>query len=136
MALTAVLEFGDNRIQRYTKRYLVQDCQLEFNRSYNDFGPSETMRDKTVEVYVIAPGMTDLNLFEWFTSQSQLDGRIQISTVSDDHFSTTETQTLFFEGAQCVALSELYDIDSLKRRTLRLCIMAQTLTIDGINFIR
>ena len=39
MALTAVLEFGDNTINRYSKRYLVADCKFIFNRPYNAFCP-------------------------------------------------------------------------------------------------
>lgn len=136
MALTAVLEFGDNRTERYNRRYLVQDCQLEFNRLYNEFGPSGSVKDKTVEVCVVAPGKEDLNLFEWFASQSVLDGRIVISTMTDNNFDQEGTQTLCFEGGQCMALSEIYDIDTMRRRMLKLRITAETMTIDGINFIR
>ena len=31
MALTAVLEFGDNSIKRYSKQYMVSDCRFLLN---------------------------------------------------------------------------------------------------------
>ena len=39
MALTAVLEFGDNNIKRYSKHFMVADCRFVFDWSYNDFCP-------------------------------------------------------------------------------------------------
>ena len=35
MALTAVLEIGDNGIKRYQKQYMLSDFRIVFNRSYN-----------------------------------------------------------------------------------------------------
>ena len=78
MALTALLEFGDNTIKRYSKQYLVSDCRLLFARSFNSFSPEETARCKGVEVTVVAPGKDDLGLMEWFSTQSVQSGRIVI----------------------------------------------------------
>lgn len=134
MALAAILEFGDNKMERYTRRYLVQDCQFDFNRSYTEFGPSCTLKGRTVEISVVAPGKTDLNLFEWFTSQSILDGRILFSTTADDSSFSEGRQMLLFEGAQCLSLSEVYDKNTQRRRTIKLRIIAESFTIDGIVF--
>ena len=79
MALTAVLEFGDNNIRRYSKQFMVADCRFVFDRSYNDFCPEGDTRCERMELFVVAPGKEDLTLFEWFADQSVLDGRITIS---------------------------------------------------------
>ena len=63
MALTATLEFGDNNIGRYPKRYLVSDYHLVFDRSFNTFAPEATARCERLEVVVVAPGRNDLSLF-------------------------------------------------------------------------
>ena len=134
MALAAILEFGDNKMERYTKRYLVQECNFDFNRSYTEFGPSCKLDGRTVEVSIVSPGKTDLNLFEWFTTQSILDGRILFSSMADDHSFPEGRQILYFEGALCMALSEIYDKNSQRRRTIRLRIRAEVITIDGVVF--
>ena len=56
MALTAVLEFGDNSIKRYSKQYLVSDCRLLFDRPFNSFSPEGATRCERVEVTVVASG--------------------------------------------------------------------------------
>ena len=133
MALTAVLEFGDNSIRRYSKQFLVADCRFVFDRPYNDFCPEGHTRCERMELFVVAPGKEDLTLFEWFTEQGVLDGRVLISlgAANDSSF---DSQEIYFEDAVCFALSELYDIDSSKRRLLKLSVMAKNISIDDVNF--
>ena len=134
MALTATLEFGDNNIGRYPKRYLVSDYHLVFDRSFNTFAPEATARCERLEVVVVAPGRNDLSLFEWFSTQGAQDGRIVIGNDSDSGKTDDDTQIIHFEDGRCFALSESYDIDNQRRRLLKLAIIAEQLDIDGINY--
>ena len=136
MALTATLEFGDNNIGRYPKRYLVSDYHLVFDRSFNTFAPEATARCERLEVVVVAPGRNDLSLFEWFSNQGTMSGRLFISLANEAKLDDTDAQILYFEDAQCFSLSEFYDIDVSRRRLLRLSISAENMNIDGVNFYR
>ena len=133
MALTAVLEFGDNNIRRYSKKFMVADCRFVFDRSYNDFCPEGDTRCDRMELFVVAPGKEDLTLFEWFADQSVLDGRITISLGATND-NSLDSQEIVFEEAVCFALSEMYDIDSSMRRLLKLSILANKICIDDVCF--
>jgi len=133
MALTAVLEFGDNNIRRYSKQFMVADCRFVFDRSYNDFCPEGDTRCDRMELFVVAPGKEDLTLFEWFADQSVLDGRITISLGATND-NSLDSQEIVFEEAVCFALSEMYDIDSSMRRLLKLSILANKICIDDVCF--
>ena len=133
MALTAVLEFGDNNIRRYSKQFMVADCRFVFDRSYNDFCPEGDTRCDRMELFVVAPGKEDLTLFEWFADQSVLDGRITISLGATND-NSLDSQEIVFEEAVCFALCEMYDIDSSMRRLLKLSILASKICIDDVCF--
>ena len=136
MALTAVLEFGDNSIKRYSKQYLVSDCRLLFARPFNGFSPEGAARCERVEVTVVAPGKDDLGLVEWFSTQGVQNGRIIISLTNEVKADDADAQILYFEGAKCFSLSEFYDINVSRRRLLKLAIGAETLEIDGVTLNR
>ena len=136
MALTAVLEFGDNSIKRYSKQYMVSDCRLLFARPFNGFSPEGAARCERVEVTVIAPGKDDLGLIEWFSSQGVQNGRIVISLTNDPNGNDSDTQILYFEEAKCFSLSEFYDINVSRRRLMKLAISAETMEIDGVTLNR
>ena len=133
MALTAVLEFGDNDIRRYSKQFMVADCRFVFDRSYNDFCPEGDTRCDRMELFVVAPGKEDLTLFEWFANQSVLDGRVVISLGATND-NSLDSQEIVFEEAVCFALSEMYDIESSMRRLLKLSILANKICIDDVCF--
>ena len=114
MALTAVLEFGDNNIRRYS-------C------------PEGDTRCDRMELFVVAPGKEDLTLFEWFANQSVLDGRVVISLGATND-NSLDSQEIVFEEAVCFALSEMYDIESSMRRLLKLSILANKICIDDVCF--
>ena len=133
MALTAVLEFGDNNIRRYSKQFMVADCRFVFDRSYNDFCPEGDTRCERMELFVVAPGKDDLTLFEWFADQSVLDGRVTISLGATND-NSLDSQEIVFEEAVCFALSEMYDIESSMRRLLKLSILANKICIDDVCF--
>lgn len=136
MALTAVLEFGDNNIKRYSKHYLVSDCRFLFQRPNNGYSPEGSVRCERVEVTVVAPGKEDLGLVEWFSSQDVQNGRIVISLSNDLKDNDSDTQILYFEEAKCFSLSEYYDINVSRRRILKLAISAETMEIDGVTLNR
>ena len=136
MALTAVLEFGDNNIKRYSKHYLVSDCRFLFQRSSNSFSPEGAVRCERVEVIVVAPGKEDLGLVEWFSTQDVQNGRIVISLTNDLKDNDTDTQILYFEEAKCFSFSEYYDINVSRRRLLKLAISAERMEIDGVTLNR
>lgn len=133
MALTAVLEFGDNDIRRYSKQFMVADCRFVFDRPYNDFCPEGHTRCERMELFVVAPGKEDLTLFEWFANQSVLDGRVIISLGATND-NSPDSQEIVFEEAVCFALSEMYDIESSMRRLLKLSILANKICIDDVCF--
>ena len=136
MALTAVLEFGDNSIKRYSKQYLVSDCRLLFARPFNGFSPEGAARCERVEVTVVAPGKDDLGLIEWFSTQGVQNGRLVISLANELKDNESDSQILYFEEAKCFSLSEYYDINVSRRRLLKLAIGAETLEIDGVTLNR
>lgn len=136
MALTAVLEFGDNNIKRYSKHYLVSDCRFLFQRPDNGYSPEGSVRCERVEVTVVAPGKEDLGLVEWFSTQDVQNGRIVISLSNDLKDNDSDTQILYFEEAKCFSLSEYYDIKVSRRRILKLAISAETMEIDGVTLNR
>lgn len=134
MALIAVLEFGDNSIRRYTKQYLLSDCRFVFDRPYNAFSPERPAHCERIEVVVIAPGKSDLGLFQWFSEQENREGRIAISLISDVAQNETEPQVVYFENARCLSLSEMYDIDNSCRRLIKLAIISDKIEIEDVEF--
>jgi hypothetical protein len=134
MALIAVLEFGDNSIRRYTKQYLLSDCRFVFDRPYNAFSPERPAHCERIEVVVIAPGKSDLGLFQWFSEQENREGRIAISLISDVAQNETEPQVVYFENGRCLSLSEMYDIDNSSRRLIKLAIISDKIEIEDVEF--
>ena len=134
MALTAVLEFGDNSIGRFFKHYLISDCRFIFKRPYNDFCPRENPRCERLEVVVVAPGKNDLSLFQWYSGEGVQSGRIVINMSADGKNENTDTRIISFEDAHCFSLSENYDIDTQRRRLLKLGIISERITIDEVVF--
>jgi hypothetical protein len=134
MALIAALEFGDNNIGRYFKNYLVSDCRFVFKRPFNSYRPEGMARCERLELDVVAPGKDDLNLFDWYDQQGVQSGRIVISLAAEAKLDEKDAQVILFENAKCFSLSESYDINSSRRRNLKLAIEAETITVDNIIF--
>ena len=134
MALLAALEFGDNNIGRYSKSYLVSDCRFVFKRPFNSYRPEGIARCERLELDVIARGKNDLNLFDWYDKQGVQSGRIVISLAAEAKLDEKDAQVILFENAKCFSLSESYDINSSRRRNLKLALEAETITVDNIIF--
>ena len=131
MALMARLQF-DYVDGKYSKEYLVMDCHLHFSRHHDHFRPDTDARCETVELVVVAPGREDLNLYEWYIQNSTMSGRIVLDLQSSNGDSVEKV--ILFEDAYCYAIEEEYHIDALKRRCLRLSLMAEKLIINDTTF--
>lgn len=134
MALIATLEFGDNDIQRYYKKYLVSDFRLLHRRAYNKFNPEGKARCELMQVSVICPGRDDLTLFEWYDSQGEQTGRVVIMANTVRSSAPEVSQIIYLDGAKCFRLSESYDIGSNRRRILTLGIESNSVKVEQVEF--
>ena len=134
MALTTVLQFGDNDIGRYTKEYLVVSCHSAFGRSYNHLRPEGKPRCERVEITVVAPGKDDLSLYDWYINQETLNGRIVFNLSPNTSQDVGQQKVLMFENAQCFSLTEKYEINSKYRRVLTLAFEADMIIVEDIEF--
>lgn len=132
MALMARLQFGDNMAGLYSKEYLVMDCHLHFSRHHNHFRPDTDARCEKVELVVVAPGREDLNLYEWYINNGTMSGRVVFDLQSLT--SNSVEKIIQFEDAYCCSIEEEYQIDTQKRRCLKLLIMADELVINDTAF--
>jgi len=133
MALTAVLEIGDNGIKRYQKQYLLSDFRIVFNRSYNVL-PTGKARCERIEMVIVAPGRKDLEMFACFLHCDSIDGRIVISLTDEVNDNDAKVQVLYFEGAKFFSLSEKYDIENNRRRLLKLSMVSDSLQLENVKF--
>ena len=133
MALTAVLEIGDNGIKRYQKQYLLSDFRIVFNRSYNVL-PTGKARCERIEMVIVAPGRKDLEMFACFLHNDSIDGRIVISLTDEVNDNDAKVQVLYFEGAKFFSLSEKYDIENNRRRLLKLSMVSDSLQFENVKF--
>lgn len=76
MNILAHLQFGDNVSALYHKDYLVVGCHTHLMRGHNAYHPNTTPTCESFEVTVVAPGKEDLELHEWFFTNSSRSGRI------------------------------------------------------------
>ena len=133
MALTAVLEIGDNGIKRYQKQYMLSDFRIVFNRSYNVL-PTSMARCERIEMVIVVPGRKDLEMFAWFLHGDSIDGRIVIGLTDEVNDNDAKMQVLYFEGAKFFSMSEHYDIDSSHRRLLKLSMVSESLQLENVKF--
>ena len=134
MALSAHLQFGDNKSGRYNTDYLLVDCRSLFRRSHNDLRPDSAAQCESVEITVVAPGKDDMTLHQWFMNGDEMSGRIVFdltSTAADD---ANPTRILRFEDARCYVLEEMYDKNTRFRRLLKLAFEADSITMEDLDF--
>lgn len=133
MALTSLLEFGNNSTKTYTKpEYIVKDCYYEFDRPYNDFRLGGAVRCQRLELVIDAPEKEDTELFNWFNSHNVKSGRITLKLAGDTKNNADEVQVMFFEDAICFSLGEEYDVNTSRLRQLRLGMMADELILGNV----
>lgn len=136
MALSAHLQFGDNKSGRYTSDYLLVDCRSSFRRSHNDLRPDGVAYCDQIEITLVAPERDDMTLHNWFIDEDELSGRIVFDLSSIASGNAMPTKTLFFEDARCFALQESFDKDTRFRRLLKLTFEADSITMDDVDFIK
>ena len=113
---------------------MLRDGRFVFHRPYNSYRPEGMARCERLELEVIAPGKNDLNLFDWYDKQGVQSGRIVISLAAEAKLDEKDAQIIYFEDAKCFSLSESYDINSSRRRSLKLALEAETITVDDVVF--
>lgn len=134
MALSAHLQFGDNKAGRYSTDYLLVDCRCSFRRSHNDLRPDGAAYCDSVEIAVIAPGKEDMTLHDWFMNGDEMSGRIVFDLSSSASEDANPTKILRFEDARCFTLEEWYDKNTRFRRLLKLAFEADSITMEDIDF--
>ncbi len=136
MSLLKKLQIGDNAAGRYTKEYLLVDYKCHTCRSHNAFRPNADMSCESIELTIIAPGVDDMSIYDWFINQTSVDGRIQVELPDILYQGNTEYKEILFEDASCFSLEEHYEIDKNQRRVLHLGMIAGQVTIDGVVYNR
>lgn len=136
MALIASLQFGDNDSRLYSNTYTVCDVKCHIRRPYNRFHPDGIPRCESVQVTVVAPGMEDLTLLDWYVRQSPMAGRLVIAMSNEAKMEVSADKEILFENAVCFRLAEDYHIDDNRRRLLTLTFTADVLTVDKVSFKR
>ena len=136
MSLLKKLQIGDNAIGRYTKEYLLVDYRCHTCRGHNEFRPNSDMSCERIEVTIIAPGVDDLSIYDWFINQTTFDGRLQIELPAALHQGSTEYKEILFEEASCFSLEEHYEVGKNQRRVLKLGMVAGKVIIDGVEYYR
>lgn len=127
------MEIGDNEVKRYYKQYLLTDLRLVLDRSYT-VTPEGVARCERLELTVVAPGKKDLFMFEWFLRSHSITGRIVVSLTGDVNDAETDNQVIYFQDAQCFSMSENYDIDSSRRRSLKMALVSDKIDIEDLTF--
>lgn len=136
MSLSAILHFGNNTEQRYNSQYKLVDCKYRFSKHFNNRTnrPDRDAKCGVVELTIIAPGKSDLNLYNWYIEREILSGYIEFELPSTEASSSTITKKLVFNDAYCFSLTEHYSILSNSQRVLKLEFVAEKMEIDSVKF--
>ena len=128
MALTATLIIGNE-----TKEYMVTDYRWKVACSHNEARPDGMPRCEHMEISIVSPGKSDLRFMDWYVAQTPLDGKILIEMVSAQN-GKSDFKSVAFKNALCYCIAEEYHIDKSVRRTLRLSLAVESMTVDNIIF--
>ena len=134
MAFSSILQLGDNDSGLYTNEYQILECSFNMGRLHNDFKPVSNPRCKSFALTVVAPGMADLTLVEWYADDMTFSGRIRFDLPDYDENAQMLEKEISFADARCISIAEQYHIDDTQRRVLKLEIMAEALKFDSIEF--
>ena len=135
MNILAHLQFGDNVSALYHKDYLVVGCRTHLMRGHNAYHPDTTPTCESLEVTVVAPGKEDLELHEWFFTNSSRRGRIlfELMAVRADQEGVLK-RSFYFDSAPCFSLQEHYDLKERSLRLLTLRLSVKTFRVDQVLF--
>lgn len=134
MALIASIQFGDNESKLYSHTYNVSNVRCRVMRPSSRYSPDGPSRFERIDITVVAPGKTDLNLLEWYVLRSVMTGRIVVSMSNEAKLDVASEKEIYFENAVCFELSEDYHIDNNQRRLLNLSFDAEVVTVDNVVF--
>jgi hypothetical protein len=132
MSLLKKLEIGNNEIGKYTKDYLLMDYKCHTCRHSNEFRPDADKYCERIDMTIVAPGREDVSLYQWFISQNSESGRIFIE-LPPNASHQGETKDILFENATVYAIEEEFQFDRDKVRKLKISIVAEKVTIDGVT---
>ena len=132
MALVAKLFFGSNDDGQYgDSSYLLTDFNCHIYRSHNDARPDGSPKCSSMTLTIVASEQGGLVFYDWYINGSSMSGKIEISESND---SGETSKSITFDSALCYSISEDYHIDEDKPRLLRLGIMAEKLSLNGVDF--
>ena len=136
MSLLKKLQIGNNDLGQYTNEYLLVDYKCHTFRTHNEFRPNSDMSCERIELSVIAPGVNDMTIYDWFIQQTTIDGCLAIELPAVVNDGNAQYKKILFEGASCFSLEENYEIGKNQRRLLKLGMIANSVTIDGVIYNR
>lgn len=134
MSLLKKLQIGNNALGKYTTEYLLKDYKCHTCREHNEFRPSADKYCERIDLMVVAPGRENVHLYNWFINQSAETGRILIELPPNSDREVEKRKEVRFENAIIYSLEEEFHFNTDRVRTLKVSIVAETVTIDGVNF--
>jgi len=135
MAMTALLQFGDNDAGYYFSEYDVVRFSCRFTRHHNCSQPdSDPLCDK-ISVTVVSPGMENHQLLDWYIKRECISGKMVLD-ISDIGGATSNEDKLelFFEDAVCFSMSDDYDVEQSRRREFTFEFFAAKVNVNKIDF--
>ena len=134
MEVQAKLQIGDNAAKIYSKNYNVVNLFCHYTRQTNSSRPDTEARCECIDITLVAPTMEDNSLYNWYISGGVLSGRVKFDLDDVQGNLSPDEGNLVFEDACCYAIEENYDIDSPRRHTVKLSIVADKVTFEGATF--
>jgi len=134
MEVQAKLEIGDNNAKIYSKNYNVVNLFCHFTRQTSNSRPDTDACCERIDITLVAPGMDDVSLYNWYISGDPLCGRVSFDLSSGLGNTRSGDGDLLFEDAYCYAIEEDYSIDRPMRHTVKLSLVAEKMTFEGATF--
>ena len=133
MALSSVIQFGDNELKKYSREYLLADLSCHFSRKDNMMRPTTDAICESLIINVIIPEKHDRFLYEWFINNVSNNGRILVE-ISDPLKDNEQVwKEILFEDAVCYSIKEYYNIDTT-RRALQMGLVATKFIFSDVAF--
>ena len=133
MALQATLYFGDNEIGKYNSQYRLVNFSMMSSRDYNNSITFGVPTCDEITATLIAPDMTDLNLYDWYITKAELSGKIHVEYTCVAGHDELQQKDIAFEDAQCLSIREQYDIADEARRQIIIRFMATKVVNSAIT---
>ncbi len=134
MEVQAKLEIGSNDTKMYSKNYNVVNLFCHYTRQTSNSRPDTDACCERIDITLIAPGMNDVSLYNWYASGESHCGRVSFDLSDTKTNNNSSASELLFEDAYCYAIEEEYLIDMQRRRTVKLSLVADKVTFEGATF--